>query len=261
MSSRPTQLDKLQQWMLQSITHSLGPSSGAGHSRINETILPSCGQTAVERLSVYHRAYFARLLEVLRELFPCTLFAIGEELFDEFAVGYLEAYPPTSYTLARLADRLVDYLDETRQPEWGQFVVELVRLEQAIDRVFDGPGPERDEAAAAQKPIPRLVPGFELQEFEYPVSTYFTDWKAGRQPTWPQPHGQFIVLFRRDYIVRRFEISTAHHQLLRTLADGLPLDEALEKLAERSDSGSIDALAADVRNWFELWSREGFFVK
>src|SRR5205823_13015976 len=138
MITTHSQLDQLQQWMLAAIAQ----PDGIDATRLEETILPSRQQSAGQRLAVYSHAYVARLLDVLRELFPCTRFAVGDELFDQFAAGYLQAHPPHSYTLADLANKLADYLDATRPADWGSFVVELVRLEQAIDRIFDGPGPE-----------------------------------------------------------------------------------------------------------------------
>ena len=138
MSSPSQQLDHLQHWLLSAIT---SPSE-ITPSDLASTILPSHNQSATDRLAVYQHAYLARLLEVLRELFPCTRFAVGDELFDQFAAGYLAAHPPHSYTLARLADQWVEYFDASRPADWGRFVVEVARLEHAIDRIFDGPGPE-----------------------------------------------------------------------------------------------------------------------
>jgi hypothetical protein len=257
MSSPPNQLDELQRWMLASITAREDAARG-----VEENILPSRQQSAAERLAVYSHAYFARLLEVLRELLPCTRSAVGDELFDRFAVGYLQTHPPHSYTLARLADKFAEYLDATRPADWGEFVVELVRLELAIDRIFDGPGPE----ALSPLTIPTnaggalrltVVPGFELHAFGHPVSDYYTRWKRGEEPAWPEPRQQFVALFRRDYIVRRYELSGVQFQLLRQIAGGLRLEEALQKVAEANDG---EELASDVSRWFEFWARERIFA-
>ncbi len=208
MSSADLELAELQRWLLAAITQPAAPY-GDDVARI---LLPSLQQSTIDRLAIYRSAYIARLLEVLREQFPCTRFAIGDELFDQFATGYLQAYPPHSYTLARLADKIVEHLDATRPADWGGFIVELARLEQAIDRVFDAPGPELlppfampQSAGASLKLTP--APGLELLAFRYPVSTFYTAWKAGRQPHWPQPQPQFVALLRRDYIVRRHELT------------------------------------------------------
>ena len=259
---RPASLDEHQRWLLAAIMHPAGVAAGA-QSDVDEVILPSLQQTAAERLAVYSHAYFARLLEVLRELFPCVRYAVGDELFDEFAVGYLVAHPPASYTLHHLADHFADYLEATRPKDDEQFafIVDLARLEHAIDQVFDGPGPEDLPPPDPQKLAAgdiRLIPGFRLSAYRFPASSYFTAWKAGDQPAWPEPAEQYVALMRRDYIVRRYELTREQYDLLSQLAADRTLDESLAAIAERSDS--LDSLASEVRRWFAFWSAERFFA-
>ena len=255
MSGIASTLSNLQHWLLEGITR----PDGVDPIAIDDAILRSQQQTSGERLAVYQHAYVARLLEVLRELFPCTRFTVGDDLFDQFAAGYLRRYPPTSYTLGRLADHWVDYLDQTKpaDADWGKFVVEVARLEQAIDRVFDGPGPE----ALPQFSLPSdaggdlkltFVPGLEVHAFQFPVSAYFTAWKAGQQPAWPDCGEQFIALYRRDYIVRRHELSREQFELLSALKRGSSLVESLAEFP------SVDP--ADIRSWFAHWAAAGFFA-
>jgi hypothetical protein len=255
MSAAPLSLADLQARLLNAITRNEDHAT-----RVHDEILPSHQQSAAERLAVYQHAYLARLLDVLRELFPCTRFAVGDDLFDQFAAGYLRRYPPHSYTLAILAEHWVEYLDETRpvDAEWGGFVVELSRLEQAIDRIFDGPGPEGlppfslpPDANAEMRLT--FVPGFELHTFYFPVSTYFTAWKAGQQPAWPDRREQFIALFRHDYIVRRHELSREQFVLLTAIARGQTLAESLAAIA--------DASPTNVIVWFSEWSASGLFSR
>jgi hypothetical protein len=261
MTPRPGQLDQLQHWMLTAITQ----PAVTKPANLEKAILPSRQQSAGERLAVYRHAYFARLLDVLRELFPCTRFAVGDELFDQFAAGYLQEHPPRSYTLGRLADKLVEYLDATRPGDWGQFVVELARLEQSIDRIFDAAGPEDLPPIA----IPHdasdslrlsFVPGLELHAFRHPVSSFYTDWKAGRQPPWPHPGEQYLALFRRDFIVRRFELTAVQYELLLAISRGLTLGEALVVSADAADQPPLADLAAEFRHWFTLWAANGLFA-
>ena len=258
MKTSTPKLDDVQHWMLTAITQ---PEGVVDSIDLDRTILPSRQQSSAERLAVYSSAYFARLLEVLRELFPCTRFAAGDELFDQFVVGYLQEHPPHSYTLARLADKLVEYLDATRPADWGAFLVELARLEQAIDRIFDGQGPEGlppFELPAETSGDLKLtfVPGFELLAFRFPTSTYYTDWKAGREPSWPEAGEQYVALLRRHYIVRRYEVSPVQYHLLLALHDGRSLNEALALVFANDD-----LLPADVRRWFTQWAQAGFFTE
>ena len=173
MSIDPRPLDSLQRWMQEVITHPLGIKAGIDSGAAQEEIDTSVADiesviqrskacTSVERLAVYGNAYYARLLECMRELFPATMLAVGEEAFDQFTLEYLQVYPPHSYTLEHLSDRFVDFLEETRPadeaesadepaPSWPEFVVDLARLELAIENVFDGPGVEQQPKLSAEE--------------------------------------------------------------------------------------------------------------
>jgi hypothetical protein len=249
-------LDELERWMLSAITHPAGLAHDA--AEVAAIIAAGKSQTSAERLGVYHHAYFARLLESLQSLLPCTRYAVGIEEFDLFALDYLHRHPPRSYTLALLADRFATFLDSTRPPEWGVFLVELVQLEQAIERIFDGPGPENlPPFQLPPDPPPSLclecVPSFELHAFQHPISTFYTDWKQNRVPTWPEKQPQYIALYRKDYIVRRLEISALQFQLLTSLHRGDPLNIALEQSCASFPPNII-------QTWFQFWAAQGIFA-
>jgi hypothetical protein len=252
-------LDAFQRWFLGAVT---APETV---NDVERHVSASQRQSAAERLAIYQHAYTARLLEVLQSLFPCTGFAIGGEQFSAFAAGYLRAHPPSSYTLTHLAEKFDDYLETTRPDNWGQFVVELVRLEQAIDRVFDCPGPEglppfclpEDKTESI---VLEFVPGLELHRFGFPVSNYFTEWKAGREPEWPESQEQCVALIRRDYIVRRYELSAAQYTVLSAIRAGRPLREALAEAAVKL-GGDVGVLADQFHDWFCGWSAEHFFAR
>jgi hypothetical protein len=255
MSSSALSLADLQRWLLDGITR----PEALDRVALDAAILRSPQQTSAERLAVYQHAYLARLLDVLRELFPCTRFAVGTDLFDQFAAGYLRRYPPQSYTLGKLADHWVQYLDETRPHDapGGAFVVELSRLEHAIDRVFDGPGPE--ELPPFHLPATSdgnlrlsLVPGLELHAFTCPVSDFFTGWKAGNEPAWPEQRPQFIALFRREYVVRRHSLTREQFDLLTAIARGQSLADSLQ--------ATVTAGPGEIQSWFAAWSAAGVFA-
>jgi len=278
-------LAHMQRWLLAAIAHPAGVLPGVLSEEaqrqislyppdLEQVILPSERMSAVERLAVYQRAYFARLIEALKEFFPCLSVSLGEEVFTQFAVGYLQQYPSQSYTLHRLADRFVQFLDETRPKdknvagELTGFYVDLAQLELAIDRVFDAPGPERDPRLSFEQlaaiPAERwpetklnLCRGFELLRFDFPVGDYYSAWKRNAPLTVPQPKPSFAALFRRDYVVRRFELSQVQYELLRSLASGQTVGEAIAAAAELESD--LDALAENLQHWFRQWAAEGFF--
>ena len=262
-------LEQLQRWMLDVITHPGGIAAETAAGEIDRVVLPSRSMTSSERMVVYGNAYYARLLECLREFFPCLVHAVGEETFDEFAVAYLQKHPPQSYSLNHLADRFPQFLEDTRpvladeELSWPDFAIDLARLEQAIDGVFDGPGPEGEPillAADLQKvdaqiwPEMRLefVPGLQLLAFRFPVSTYYTAWKRDESPAFPRAEPQFAAIFRRDFIVRRLELSRPQFDLLQALSDGATVGGAIAIAA--AQVLNVQAFACDLQQWFATWA-------
>jgi len=285
-------LEDVQRWMQAVITHPGGVQAGmtAGEARqavdvsvedLESIIQRSRACTSMERLGVYAGAYYARLLSCLRNFFPTLLVAVGEELFDQFALGYLQRYPSQTYTLNRLADHFVAYLEQTRPAPsddesdqdtefrmWQDFLIDLARLEWHIDAVFDGPGSEDDPPLSPESlagisaeawPDTRLqaAPCLRLLSFRFPVNDYFTAVREGEQPQRPAPRQTFLALTRRDYIVRRHPLSAPQFALLDALAKGQTIGEAIALAAEQSDD--LDRLALYLNRWFAAWTAAGFF--
>ena len=287
-------LASIQRWMQAVITHPAGVAAGAdspaarseidiGSEQIETIIPPSRQLTSEERLAIYGNAYFARLLECLRTIFPLVARTVGDEAFDDLAMDYLRRYPSRSYTLDRLGDRFMDYLSESRPDlddqgrsteDWPDFVIDLARLEWEIDDVFDGPGVEGRELLSAGQlqaieparwPEARLVPVpcLRILAFRFPVNDYYTALRQLRQnespPEMPEPAATFLALTRRNFIVRRHPLSEAQYGLLGRLAAGERLGAAIEWLVSAADS-KLDMLAGDLQAWFRVWTEAGFFL-
>ena len=84
----------------------LSPSD-EGHSpeffRIaDEIIKPGPSLTSAERLELYHRQYWFRILDSLAEDFPVLRKMAGDGIFWELIEGYLLGRPSRSFTLRHL---------------------------------------------------------------------------------------------------------------------------------------------------------------
>ena len=284
----------VQRWMQAVIMHPEGVEAGAdtddarrhlevAPGGIESVICRSRNLTSVERLTIYHQAYFARLLECLRAMFPMVARTVGDEAFDALAVSYLHKYPSQSYTLDRLADRFVAFLDETRPDrddmgrpteDWPDFLMELARLEWEIGEVFDGPGVEGRPTLSAEQlraiaperwPEVQLVPApcLRLLSYRFPINDYFSLLRElpaeSDPPPFPPAEATWLALFRRDFVVRRQALDRDQHELLSALADGLTVGASIERLAATA-SVDFDRLAASLQDWFRTWTAAGFFV-
>ncbi len=282
-------LQQIQRWMQAAIMHPVGVAEGIaspearkqidiGPDEAERVVNRSRAQTALERLAIYGYAYYARLLECLREEFPVLKHALGEELFDAFAVGYLELYPSRSYTLFHLGLNFPRYLAETRPDQereasstvsWPDFLIDLATLELTFNEVFDGPGVEKEDpldASKLQTISPdcllqaRLVgaPCLRLLVLHYPVHHFFTAVRRHEDPEIPGPAETYLAVTRRRYVVRHFELSRPAYELLHALLAGDSVGEAISRAVEAAAPES-DSLANSLHSWFHDWAAEGFF--
>ena len=94
----------------------------------------------------------------------------------------------------------------------------------------------------------------------FPASSFYTVWKAGGQPKWPSEQQQFVGLLRRDFVVRRYELTKPQHDLLLALQRGDSLGVALFSAAQ-STQVDVEELTAAVGAWFQFWAEEKFFAR
>jgi Putative DNA-binding domain len=289
MSKTTRDLDRIQRWMQAVVMHPDGVPEGIDSAEarrhidvapdaVETVVTRSRGMSATERLAIYNGAYFARLLECLRDEFRVLVHALGEEVFDEFAFGYLQAYPSRSYTLNRLGLEFPHYLAETapdRESEedasadWQDFLIDLATLESAYNEVFDGPGVEGTRILDAEQlaafpprrwPDARLkfVNCFRLLTLRCPAHEYYSAVRNEEEAVLPQPAETFLAITRRDFVVCRYPLSKMQYDLLKSLAEGEAVQQAIGRAAETADS-DLDTLAADLRDWFAAWAAAGFF--
>ena len=85
-------------------------------------------------MDVYRNAYRARLVDALRDTYPCTARWVGEDAFQQAAAHHAITHPPKSWTLDDVGEAFPDTLRElfAGDPE----VAELGWLEWAMHRCF-----------------------------------------------------------------------------------------------------------------------------
>ncbi len=291
MSGRPASLEQIQRWMQSVITHPGGVEEGldapATRAHLDipardlaSVIAPSARLDSTQRLEIYVDAYHERLLECLREEFTATRAALGGELFEAVAFGYLQHYPSHSYTLGKLGASFPRYLAESRLHEraapagtparWADFVIELAAFERSQRDVFDGPGSEGlvrlDLAALAKVPGDRLgqlrfvaAPCLRLHRFDHPVHVYWTALKNGEQPVAPQPSASCLAINRREYQIERHALEPSEFSLLERLAAGDTLNDALRTAAELPGA-RLASLERDLGQWFARWAAARFLT-
>ena len=113
-------------------------------------IAPNSRLTAFERLEIYNRQYWYRVLGALAEDFPALRALIGERRFEALSIAYLTEHPSRSFTLRNLGSKLPEWL--AAHPEHAgrrhRLAVDVARIEWAFVEAFDAP--ERDPLTQRQ---------------------------------------------------------------------------------------------------------------
>ncbi|HEV2487758.1 MAG TPA: DNA-binding domain-containing protein [Terracidiphilus sp.] len=102
-------------------------------------IAPNSRLAAFERLEIYNRQYWFRVLGALAEDFPALRSVIGARAFEALSVAYLTAHPSRSFTLRNLGSKLPDWL--AANPKYAgrrhRLAIDVGRIEWAFVEAFD----------------------------------------------------------------------------------------------------------------------------
>ena len=249
-----------------------------------EIIKPNDRLTSFERLEIYSRQYWFRILSALSEDFPGLRAIIGEHRFDKMAVEYLYDCPSVSFTLRNLGSRLETWLRQ--HPEHitrnEQIALDMVRLEWAETEAFDeGARPrltEADLSGLGPDPHFQLQPHIRLLDLNYPVDDLLIKVRSelegsdivsnavtervhsrSRRRRLPKPEAIFLAVHRADDTVYFKRIDHEAFTILSSLRDGMTLSSAVDEV---DWSGrNIEEAMSDVQKWFAYWSAAGWFCK
>ncbi|MGH8197072.1 MAG: HvfC/BufC family peptide modification chaperone [Steroidobacteraceae bacterium] len=273
------ELHTLERWMQAVVMHPGGATAGLRSrparrlipraASVPETVvLPSKALTSVERLDIYARMYYARLLEILVAEYPTARQILGPRKFAAACRRFIARNPSRSRTLNRLSEKFPDFLARAlpKSDRCG-LAVDVARIERAMEDVFDAPRAEPLTAArfaaigADQWERARLTlsPALRLLKLRYPANDYMNAVRSGKKPRIPRPRASFAIVHRRGFQVFRREQEPEQFKLLAALASGRALAAAV-RASVGGRSGSADRLAARLGAWFREWAAAGIFT-
>ncbi len=207
-----------------------------------------------EMIGVYRQQYRLRIYDALAEDVPGLLHLLGEQA-ERVLWGYLEATPPSSWTLNHIHHRLGDWLESTGAPAEQ---VDMARLEWAVAEAFEAAaGLPLGPADLGELPPLQLAPPVQLLRLRRNVHHLRSALLMGGEVPVLQEGDFPIVVFRRGHRVRHRDVPPELYLLLCGLSRGLPLEEALES-AVASDP---ERLVPQIGGWFSLAGEAGWFQR
>lgn len=250
-----------------------------------EFIKPNRFLSSLERLELYNRQYWFRLLDAFYEDFPGLMAFLGDAKCEALATAYLTRYPSTSFTLRDLGRKLEKFVLE--EPEWvapdQKLALDMVRIEWAEVVAFDGPSKPALEAQSLVGIDPvhlklELQPYITLLELDYALDDFLLKLnktsdktvesnavieikrKKGRRSR-PKKQRTYIAVHRLENIVYYKRLTCDQFVLLKALTKGKTLAEACTQAFELQSGVDAGELSANLTSDFSTWMELGWFCE
>lgn len=222
--------------------------------------------TPAMQLDIYREQFFLRHRDVLREDFASLERLLGQDAFDALGSAYLQAFPPSSFTLRDLGKELPRFVRE-REP-WSRdgLLSDLARVEWAFVEAFDAADVTAldPEVIAAMPedawPSARIVlePSVQLVALGHAAHDYrLAVRKAEAGAVRPEAKPCGVVVFRGPELLQCLEVDPGAFALLEALAGGAQLGEACERVA--ASVGAAESVFEEkLGAWFQQWTALGW---
>ncbi len=266
------------------------PKTAEGKSTKAEVatfIQPNDRLSSFERLEIYNRQYWFRIISAFDEDFPALAAIVGPRAFEKLTRAYLEDHPSHSFTLRNLGSQLELWLGS--HPEHAgkhhDLALDVARLEWAHIEAFDN-GEESALTLADMGQLGEdsqlfLQPHLRLLQLVHPADSFVvsvhrrdsspevasnavTSAKRPRSRTLPKslltPADIYLGVHRHDHFVYYKRLDREEYLLLRSLEKGQTLGEALDTAFQASSIAETER-PSHVRAWFQNWAELGWFCR
>jgi hypothetical protein len=253
---------------------------------INTFIKPNDRLSSFERLEIYNRQYWFRILDCFYDDFPGLRAVIGEKKFSVLAEEYISRLPSRSFTLRNLGSRLEKFL--RKEPKWIgpniDLALDMIRLEWARITAFDEEAlpPITTKELLGTNPAKlklNLQPYLSLLELDYPVDDFLiaiNKKDSSHEEVSNAVNDRKRAHLKRTSLPKKKKVYRANHRvnnslfykelepeafkILFLLKKGAPVQQACTKALAISDLRNQD-LPLLIKRWFTTWTALGWFCK
>ncbi len=249
-------------------------------------IKPNDRLTSQERLEIYNRQYWFRIVDSLYEDFPGLRVVLGQRAFDRLVTAYLDECPSQSLTMRDLGPRLEEWLRSNPQYAGSRHMLalDIVQLEWAHIEAFD----YKAEKVLEPEDLLELGPSFRtglqpyirLLALQYPVDDLRISANQAsedrgaasnavlkqrehnlvRKVSRLEPKHIFLAVHRLNFTVYYRRIASEEFSLLVALREERPIREAI-RAGFKNSSVSLDRQRSLLETWFAAWAELGWLCR
>lgn len=243
-------LAELEQYFARAATSGSGPLP-----ELDRVFLGSERLSATDRLAIYNRGYFYRLLDALASVFSQTQRLLGDSDFERLGLGYVARHPSDHPAVERIGRSFPEYLRGAGTPPW---VVDLASLEWARLCALVAANPRSlatvDGIDPSSFPHARLhfVPSLHWLELDPRALPAFNDAASvtdlrGTLPPGP-PCG--VAVWRTQHTVLHESLGAAEWKALLGAAAGARVWQICTLFDHGSEAEAVDGAFQTLSRWF-----------
>jgi hypothetical protein len=241
-------------------------------------VKPNSRLSSAERLEIYSRSYWSRVLDALGEDFPGVRAVVGAKRFEQIRRRYLDDCPSESFTMRNLGKHLAAWMERNWELVGANYEVALnmARLEWAEIESFDASEYERlspaEIAALGPTSTLRLQPHLRMMQAGYEVDTLLLEVRdsmkrrdgAARAITQTRIERArtldplFLAIHRHELVVHYKRLDGEMFRLLQTLGQGATIGDAV-KVAYSESRLTPEQCRQHVQDSFALFGALGWF--
>jgi hypothetical protein len=217
-------------------------------------IKPGVALSGAERLELYHRQYWYRLLDSLAEDFPMLRRMTGDELFWDLIEQYLIERPSQSFTLRHLGEVFPTFLEISPRLDDLQrlWFAAIARIEYAQMESFEAIQCALPQPEDLEKNVIAWQEHLRLIEIPVPADLCH-DWEDfSLAATTPQQPVWIAVWRHASGRSEWMRVETDEARFLLGLRDGVFLADFFEKLPEPHPDPTV------LSQWFTNWQSRGW---
>ena len=225
-----------------------------------DVVVPTPTLDPAARIDVYRTMYFWRLYEVLREDYPKTHEALGED-FEDLVRGYLARHPSEHPSVRHLGGRLPDFLETDAAARGRPWLADLARLERARVDAFDAPDAPPTRPSDLGRVAPEAwadlrfepIPALAVVRSAFPIHDA---WSAPAEAVAGRP--TTVRVWRQDFLVFHAAMDELEDGALSALVAGEPFATVCGVVAEHVGA---DAAAAEAGALLARWIEDGLIAR
>lgn len=243
----PASLVELQTWFSTAVC-----ASNLNDKQITQTQSPLFLTTTSkldhnERLSIYISDYWPRCLDNLAEDFPLLRQYLGDDLFFSTMQQYVQTYPPSSFTLLFIGQKLQTFLLQSYQKEDAGLIQDIVAFEWAKIESFAAENSASFEPNILNKSQKKhlselaliLHPSVRVLDLRFPVQKSLSS----------KPKPTTLIVYRENLTVQYQALHPLLAQFLRCFSKPMSISDSVEHMLHSLSKKDVYILETSLQSW------------